>query len=53
VSGKCYDRSNFTTKFKNSAGYFDGFDKYDKASPIVRLSEDGRAALANLITKLA
>lgn len=53
VSRKCYDPSNFTTNFKNSAGFFDGFDKYDKASPMVRLSEDGRAALANLIRELA
>lgn len=49
---KCYDRGNFTANFKNSASLFDGFQKYEKKSPVVRLSEDGRSELAGLIREL-
>jgi hypothetical protein len=49
---KCYDAGNFSTNFKNSAGLFDGFEKYEKQSPIIKLSEDGRKALAQVISEL-
>jgi hypothetical protein len=49
---KCYDAGNFSANFKNSASLFDGFEKYDKQSPMIRLSEDGRMALAQVISEL-
>ncbi len=49
---KCYDAGNFSANFKNSATLFDGFEKYDKQSPTIRLSEDGRLVLAQVINEL-
>jgi hypothetical protein len=49
---KCYDPANFTAHFKNNKGLFDAFDKYDKQSPKIRLSNEGRDALANVIKQL-
>ncbi|HMH13023.1 MAG TPA: hypothetical protein VK578_07940 [Edaphobacter sp.] len=49
---KCYDMKNFSANFKNSSSLFEGFDKYDKSEPTIRLSEAGRKQLANLITEL-
>ena len=49
---KCYDSKNFTANFKNSKNLFDGFDKYDKKSPKIKLSKDGRDELANIIRDL-
>ena len=49
---KCYDAGNFSANFKNSANLFDGFEKYDKQSPTIRLSEEGRMALARVIDEL-
>jgi hypothetical protein len=49
---KCYDAGNFSANFKNSADLFDGFEKYDKQSPTIRLSEVGRSALARVIDEL-
>jgi hypothetical protein len=49
---KCYDAGNFSANFKNSAILFEGFEKYDKQSPTIRLSEQGRMALAQVIDEL-
>ena len=49
---KCYDVGNFTTHFKNNKELFDGFGKYDKEAPHIRLSTEGRAALAEVIKEL-
>ncbi len=49
---KCYDANNFSANFKNNANLFDSFDKYDKHSPAIRLSEAGRGSLANVIVEL-
>lgn len=48
---KCYDSANFTAHFRNNKTLFDGFEKYDKTTPI-RLSSEGRTALANLVMEL-
>jgi hypothetical protein len=49
---KAYDKANFAANFKNNASLFEGFESYVKANPI-RLSEDGRKELAELIKELA
>lgn len=49
---KCYDPTNFAVNFKNNAKLFDSFEKYDKASPSVRLAEAGRVQLAALVKEL-
>lgn len=49
---KCYDGGNFTANFKNNATFFEGFEKYDKKSSMIRLSEEGRKQLAELIREL-
>jgi hypothetical protein len=49
---KCYDSPNFTTNFKNSKNLFEGFTAYNKASPTIRLSADGKTKLAEVIKDL-
>ena len=49
---KCYDAPNFTTHFKNSKELFEGFSKYSKASPMLKLSAAGKAKLAEVIKEL-
>ncbi len=49
---KCYDVGNFSANFKNNANLFDGFEKYEKQQPIIKLSEEGRKALAKAISEL-
>ncbi len=49
---KCYDGPNFVTHFKNSKELFDGFSKYSKTSPTIKLSTDGKAKLAEVIKDL-
>jgi|HubBroStandDraft_6_1064221.scaffolds.fasta_scaffold477554_1 hypothetical protein len=49
---KAYDKNNFPANFKNSASLFVGFDKYDKNSPVLKLTEAGRARLAETIREL-
>jgi len=49
---KCYDAPNFTTHFKNSKELFEGFTKYRKASPILKLSAAGKAKLAEVVKDL-
>jgi hypothetical protein len=48
---KCYDQNNFGNNFTNNAALFD-FDKYTKAVTSLRLSEDGRKELAEVIKEL-
>jgi len=48
---KCYDSPNFTANFRHSRTLFD-FDKFDKKSKSVRLSESGRKELGDLVKKL-
>jgi hypothetical protein len=49
---KCYDMNNFSANFKNSSDLFDGFEKYDKQEPTIKLSDAGRKALAKAISEL-
>ncbi len=48
---KCYDQGNFAANFRNNQSLFD-FDKYTKEMAEVRLSENGRKELAQLIKEL-
>jgi hypothetical protein len=45
---KSLDVANFAANYKNNGSLFD-FDKYDKDTKSLRLSEDGRKELAQLI----
>lgn len=49
---KCYDGPNFTTNFKKSAAYFD-FAEWTKDVTDLRLSEEGKKALAEVVKKLS
>lgn len=49
---KAYDMPNFATNFKSHAKNFDGFEKYDKKSPNIRLSPAGKKRLASLIKEV-
>jgi hypothetical protein len=49
---KAYDKANFAANFKNNTSLFEGFESYVKGNPL-RLSEDGRKELAELIKELA
>jgi len=49
---KCYDPKNFAANFRNNATLFEAFDGYSKEHAVVRLSEDGRKELAELIREL-
>lgn len=56
VRAECRDRkvldgANFVANYKNNASLFD-FDKYDKGTTALRLSEDGRKELAQIIKEL-
>lgn len=48
---KCYDQNNFAKNFNNNSSLFD-FDKYDKSMATIKLSEDGRKELAEVIKEL-
>jgi hypothetical protein len=48
---KCYDQNNFAKNFSNNASLFD-FEKYDKSMTTIKLSEDGRKELAEVIKEL-
>jgi hypothetical protein len=48
---KCYDKGNFAANFNNNASLFD-FEKYDKTTSSVKLSEDGKKELAEVIKEL-
>ncbi len=49
---KCYDGPNFGAHFKNSKELFEGFAKYNKKSPPIKLSAQGKAKLAEVIKDL-
>lgn len=49
---KCYDQNNFASNFKNNAEKFD-FGEWSKEVTELRLSEDGKKALAEVIKKLS
>jgi len=49
---KCYDAPNFAANFKNNKDYFEDFTKYKKKSPVIRLSTEGKSALAVVIGEL-
>lgn len=49
---KSYDGGNFAANFKNNKDLFEGFSKYSKTSPTIRLSVDGKAKLAEVIKDL-
>jgi len=48
---KALDANNFAANYKNNGSLFD-FDKYDKDTKSLRLSENGRKELAQLIKEL-
>lgn len=48
---KCYDQNNFAKNFNNNSSLFD-FDKYTKATAMIKLSEEGRKELAEVIKEL-
>lgn len=48
---KCYDGANFTANFRNNGSLFD-FDKFDKSTKTVKLSDSGKTELADLIREL-
>lgn len=48
---KCYDTNNWNNNFQNNASLFD-FDKYTKSLTTVRLSDEGKKELAELIGEL-
>ncbi len=49
---KCYDGNNFTANFKNSKMLFEVFEKYDKKTPTIKLSKEGRSELAKIVSEL-
>jgi hypothetical protein len=49
---KCYDVANFSANFKNNTASFDAFEKYEKQTPAIKLSDAGREQLAALIKEL-
>ena len=48
---KCYGSNNFTANFNNNGTYFD-FDKFDRKTKSIKLSEDGRKKLAEIIHEI-
>jgi len=49
---KCYDKNNFSNNFTNNAQLFDFGKKYNKSVAKMRLSEDGKKELADVIKEL-
>lgn len=49
---KALDAPNFTANFRNNAGIFD-FGEWTKGITDLRLSEDGKKVLAEVINKLS
>jgi len=49
---KAYDGANFAANFRNNAALFESFEKYEKTSPVIKLSEAGRKRLAELMAEL-
>jgi hypothetical protein len=51
MTRKCIDTANFARNFQNNGALYD-FQTYDKTTTTVRLSEEGKKALAALIKQL-
>ena len=49
---KCYDAANFTATFKNKKECFEDFTKYNKKSPTIYLSNEGKLKLVEVIRQL-
>lgn len=49
---KCYDISHFSAILTNSKELFDGFTKYNKTIPTIKLSTEGKSKLAEVIKDL-
>lgn len=49
---KCYDATNFANNFKNNQELFEGYTKYNKTSPTIKLSAAGKVKLAEVIRAL-
>ncbi|MGA2171751.1 MAG: hypothetical protein ABSG82_01890 [Sedimentisphaerales bacterium] len=49
---KCYDLTNFAANFRNSKELFEGFSKYNKTCPTIKLSTEGKAKLAEVIKEM-
>jgi hypothetical protein len=47
---KCYDKANFAANFRNNASLFD--QEYSKDTVTIKLSEDGRREVAQLVKEL-
>ena len=48
---KCYDSANFATNLRNNSNLFD-FDKFDRTTKTVRLSDLGKKELADIVKEL-
>ncbi len=51
IARKCYDTNNFAAHFRNNKSLFD-FDNYTKNTKTMKLSEEGRKELAQVIKEL-
>jgi len=51
IQRKCYDKNNFSSNFKNNKNLFD-FEKFDRSTTNVKLSDPGKTELANIIKEL-
>jgi hypothetical protein len=49
---KCYDAPNFAKNFKTNQNFFDGFEKYNKKTPTLRLSTEGKDRLLEIIKEM-
>jgi len=49
---KCYDLSNYSAHYKNNKTLFEAFEKYEKSSPVIKLSKSGKEELAKIIKEL-
>ncbi len=51
ITRKCHDSGNWSNNYKNNKGLFD-FDKYSKKVKTIKLSEEGKKELANVIKEM-
>lgn len=49
---KCYDSANFAATFKYSSSLFEGFSNYERSSPTIKLTTEGKTKLAEVIKAL-
>ncbi len=52
IKRKCYDSKNWTNNFTNNAALFDFGEKFTRKIPTIRLSEQGKTELTDLIKEL-